>query len=319
MHLVIPFASALSEAAQHALGTLALPNLERLLGRWTPQAQGPDLPDADEYTLSTPHERLVARLRGWPVVDGLLPFGAEAARADGLAPATGSGWALLTPAHWHVGREQIHLVDPAALALEEAEARTFHALLAPLFEDLGWRFHWAGAKRWYASHPSLARLPSASIDRVIGRNIDLWLNDHPDILLVRRLQSEAQMLLYVHPLNDERAERGALTMNSFWLSGTGPAAPADATLPDDVVVDDRLRAPALAEDWSGWAEAWHALDAGPVRALADAPSSARAAEPHALSLAGERVARTWQPVPRPWWKGLVGARSAHAQPVLAAL
>jgi hypothetical protein len=318
MHLVIPFASALTEAARQALGTLALPNLERLLGRWAAGPEAQDEPEADEYTLSMPHERLLARLRGWPVADGLLPFAAEAARADGLAPATGSGWALLTPAHWHVGREQVNLVDPAGLALDEADARAFHATLAPLFEDLGWRFHWGGPMRWYASHPSLAQLPSASIDRVIGRNVDLWLNDHPGILLVRRLQSEAQMLLYVHPLNDERAGRGATTMNSFWLSGTGPAAPADAVLPVEVTLDDRLRAPALAEDWSAWADAWHALDAGPVRALADA-TAARPAEGHALSLAGERVARTWRPAARPWWKGLLGGRPVHAQALLGAL
>jgi hypothetical protein len=317
MHLVIPFASALSDASQHAVGTLSLPNLERLLARWTP-ADAADSTEADEYTLSMPHERLVARLRGWDVVDGLLPFAAEAARADGLAPAAGSGWALLTPAHWHVGREQINLLDPATLALAEDEARALHATLAPLFEDLGWRFHWGSASRWYASHESLARLPSASIDRVIGRNVDLWLNDHPDILLVRRLQSEAQMLLYTHPVNDERAARGEPTMNSFWLSGTGPAAPAGTPLPADVTIAEGLRAPALAEDWSTWAEAWHALDEGPVRALAE-DAVARPQESHALSLAGERVVRTWRPAPRPWWKNLLGARAVHAQPLLAAL
>ena len=32
-----------------------------------------------QYALSLPHERLLARLRGWPVRDGLLPFAAEAA------------------------------------------------------------------------------------------------------------------------------------------------------------------------------------------------------------------------------------------------
>ena len=36
MHLVIPYASARSDAAVQALGTLSLPNLERLLGRWAP-------------------------------------------------------------------------------------------------------------------------------------------------------------------------------------------------------------------------------------------------------------------------------------------
>jgi hypothetical protein len=321
MHLVIPFASALSDAASHALGTLSLPNLERLLGRWAvvDDPATNDTADADEYTLSLPHERALARLRGWPVVDGLLPFAAEAARRDGFAPETGSGWGLITPAHWHVGHDQVNLVDPASLALDEAEARTLHAALAPLFEDLGWAWHWAGAMRWYVSHPSIAGLPTASIDRVIGRNVDLWLNDHPGVMLVRRLQSEVQMLLYVHPINDAREARGALPLNSFWLAGTGPTQPAQAALPADVVVDDRLRAPVLADDWSAWAEAWHALDAGPLRTLADAAAAPGEAPTTRLTLCGERQARTWQPMPRPWWKALFGPRGAHALPLLGAL
>ena len=318
MHLVIPYASARSDAAVQALGTLSLPNLERLLARWAPvdDATTADLPNSDEYdeyALSLPHERLLARLRGWPARDGLLPFAAEAARRDGFTPETGSGWGLLTPAHWHVGHDQVNLVDPALLELEEPEARTLHATLAPLFEDLGWKWHWAGPTRWYVSHPSLAELPTASIDRVIGRNVDLWLNDHPGVMLVRRLQSEVQMLLYVHPLNDAREARGALSVNSFWLSGTGPTQSAHLALPADVVVEARLRAPILGDDWSAWAEAWHALDAGPLRELAETPGTKR------LSLAGERGARTWQPAERPWWQRMLGARAPNAQSVLEAL
>ncbi|HEY9026425.1 MAG TPA: hypothetical protein VIP05_19165 [Burkholderiaceae bacterium] len=318
MHLVIPFASALSDAAGQALGTLALPNLERLLGRWAAEpAPADDIAEPDEYSLSPPHERVLARVRGWPVVDGLLPFAAEAARADGLAVAPGSGWGLLTPTHWLVGRDQINLMDPATLTLGEDEARTLFETLRPLFEDLGWQLHWAGPARWHASHPSLAALPTASIDRVIGRNVDLWLNDHPGILVVRRLQSEAQMLLYVHPLNDAREARGLRPVNSFWLSGTGPAPQAAAAPPADLVVDDRLRAPALAEDWAAWAEAWAALDAGPLRTLASADGDSPATA-HRLTLCGERRALSWRPVARPWWKNLFGARPA-AQATLAEL
>ncbi len=313
MHLVIPYASALSDAAVQALGTLNLPNLDRVLGRWAPVVGTGDLADADEYALSLPHERLLAGLRGWPVQDGLLPFAAEAARVDGLVPEAGSGWGLVTPAHWHVGRDQVNLIDPALLELDEPEARTLFDTLAPLFTELGWAWHWAGPTRWYVSHPSLVDLPTASIDRVIGRNVDLWLNDHPGVMLVRRLQSEVQMLLYVHPLNDAREERGAMSVNSFWLGGTGPAQPASKSLPADVTVDDRLRAPLLGDDWSAWAEAWLALDAGPLRAIADAPAGAR------LTLAGERHARTWEPADRPWWKSLFGARAASAHATLEAL
>jgi hypothetical protein len=316
MHLVIPFASALSEAAAHALGTLQLPNLERVLGRWAAAAEGAAAPDeADEYSLSPPHERVLAALRGWPVADGLLPFAAAAARDAGLAVDAGSGWGLLTPTHWHVGRDQVSLADPAGLDLGEDEARTLHGALEPLFEDIGWHLHWRGPTRWFVDHPSLAALPTASIDRVIGRNVDLWLHEHPGLRLVRRLQSEAQMLLYVHPLNEAREARGLQPVNSFWLSGTGTAPAAEAVLPADVVVDERLRAPALAEDWTTWAEAWAALDAGPLRALAQAGEGG----PARLTLCGERAARTWTPAATPWWKRLLGARPPALSTVLASL
>jgi len=123
-----------------------------------------------------------------------------------------------------------------------------------------------------------------------------------------------QMLLYVDPLNDAREARGALSVNSFWLGGTGPAQPADKQLPADVVVDDRLRAPLLGDDWSAWAEAWHALDAGPLRALADTNDPAAR-----LTLAGERHARSWRPAQRPWWRRLIGGGGSAVQTTLAAL
>ena len=246
--------------------------------------------------------------------------------ATASRPTPGSGWGLLTPAHWHVGHDQVNLVDPALLELDEPEARTLHATLAPLFEDLGWTWHWAGPTRWYVSHPSLAELPTASIDRVIGRNVDLWLNDHPGVMLVRRLQSEVQMLLYVHPLNDEREARGAMSVNSFWLSGTGPTQPADQALPADVVVDDRLRAPLLGDDWSAWAEAWHALDAGPLRELADArrrrrgcrwpASAARAAGSRRRGRGGRRLlGAARRAAPPPCWRRCDDAPRIHTRDV----
>ena len=51
MHLLIPFASALSDAATHVLRDLPLPNLAQLLGRLTPTLRD----DADALTLSPPH------------------------------------------------------------------------------------------------------------------------------------------------------------------------------------------------------------------------------------------------------------------------
>lgn len=313
MHLVLPFASALSPAAGQALSALQLPMLEQLLARLDPAGRD----EGDELSLTPPHERALARAWGWaPADDGLRPFAAQAARRDGLPVEPGEeGWALLSPAHWHVGTDQVSLGNPAALGLDEALSRLLFDALAPLFEDGGWTLLWGAPSRWYARHPSLAALPSASLDRVIGRNVDLWLGDQPSARTVRRLQAEAQMLLHSHPLNEAREAEGLLPVNSFWLSGTGQTQPFPS--PDAAQVDDRLRGPALADDWAAWAEAWAALDAGPV---AEALRRAETGEPVQLTLCGERHAQTFAPAARPWWRrGLLAPRRTNPGPWLAAL
>ena len=108
---------------------------------------------------------------------------------------------------------------------------------------------------------------------------------------LRRLQSECQMLLYPHPLNEAREARGAPTLNSIWLSGCGRAQPLVGTPPR---IDDRLRAPLLADDAAAWGRAWQALDAGP---LAEAASASAQAAPVVLTLCGERNAHRFEATP----------------------
>jgi hypothetical protein len=123
------------------------------------------------------------------------------------------------------------------------------------------------------------------------------------------------MLLYQHPLNDERVGLGALPVNSFWLSGCG--RPQAAPPSPDRIVDSRLRAPALAGDWAAWAEAWRALDAGP---LAEAAERARQDQPVTLTLSGERHARRFELQAQPLWTRVRRQFSAPVPyPLLAAL
>ncbi|MCA0241537.1 MAG: hypothetical protein LCI02_11785 [Proteobacteria bacterium] len=278
MHLLIPFAAPLSEPGRAALRELRLPRLQALLaGR-----QG-TLDEGDEYSLSTPPERALARAWGWAGADGCLPFAARAAAADALDLGD-LAWGLLTPVHWHLGTEQVSLTDPAALLLDEAESRAFYDAVAPLFTSEGFLIHWGAPLRWYLAHESLAALPTASLDRVIGRNVDRWLPGGPQARLLRRLQNEVQMLLYTHPLNAEREARGQSTVNSFWLSGCGLAQACAGATP---TVDERLRPPALAEDWPGWAKAWQQIDA-----------ELAAQAPERLTLCGERSSLTYSLPPR---------------------
>jgi hypothetical protein len=287
MHLLIPFAAPLSDAGRQAAATLALPQLQALLRRSAEVQRD----TADEWSFSPPHERALALALGWQGAAGLLPWAARSARADGIVTAD-LAWGQLTPAHWHLGTEQISLIDPAGLMLDEATSRALFEAVAPLFTSEGFAMHYATAQRWYLVHESLAGLATASIDRVIGRNVDGWLGKDPAAQRLRRLQAEVQMLLYTHPLNDERAARGLLPVNSFWLSGCGVAQPE---APNPPTVDERLRGPALADDWPAWCRAWQTLDAGPLAALL---ARAQAGQPATLTLCGERAWARFEATPR---------------------
>ena len=293
MHLLVPFASALSEAGRHTIRDLFLPNLERLLGRLQPGERH----GSDEYSLTPPHEASLAAARGWQGGAGALPFAAHAAHADGIE-VLDLAWGQLTPVHWHVGRDEILLTDPESLQLEEAESRALLEAVRELFESEGFALAWGAPLRWYAAHESFAELPTASLDRVVGRNVDRWLPAGREARLLRRLQNEVQMLLYAHPINEAREARGALPVNSFWLSGCGRW---QESLAEPIQVDECLRAPLLGEDWAAWAEAWRALDAVPLAALA---AAAEHGEPVTLTLAGERFAQRFENAGGSWWARL---------------
>ena len=295
MHLLIPFAVPLSEPGRQVLHGLGLQKLSALVSMLEPG----EADAGDEWSLSTPHERALANAFGWAGGDGRLPWAAWSAAADGVLDAgdsDGLAWGQLTPCHWHLGTEQVSLIDPAQLALDEAVSRALFDAASGLFSSLGYVVRWGAPQRWYVAHEGLAELPCASLDRVIGRNIDRWLGADPRQRALRRLQGEVQMLLHDHPINDARQAQGLLPVNSFWLSGCGVAQAVTGPAPQ---VDDRLRAPALADDWAAWAKAWETLDAGPLARLQQA---AQAGDEVRLTLCGERSSRTWHSARRSAWQ-----------------
>jgi len=304
---------AADRARPPVLRDLALPNLTQLLTLLTPTQRD----EADAYTLSPPHERALAAAAGWRGADGCLPFAAQAAARDGLEVGA-HAWGLVTPAHWHVGRDHVTLVDPAALDLSDEESRAAFEAVRGLFETEGFAVAWGAASRWYVAHESLADLACASLDRVIARPVEPWLRPNPGAetqsRLVRRLQSELQMLLYPHPINETREQDGELPMNSFWLSGCGRFQPS-AT--NDPQIADDLRTSLLADDWVAWAQAWRALDADELAGLL---AAAQSGEPVSLTLCGERSAQRFDSAPRSTWRRLADRwRTNEPHSVLEAL
>lgn len=268
MHLMIPHAGALDDAARHAFSGLALPHLAAQLSRLT----AAETWGGDEFSPQPPHHLALAALRGQA-----LP----SATAWAVDAGPELAWALMTPVHLAVGSDGVDVLPPAALRLSESDAARFAALLKELWpEHEGWHWRLLDATRWAIGHASaLDGLQAASIERAAGRPIEPWL---PESRTLRRWQNEAQMLMHGHALNAEREARGEHAINSVWLGDIGRSTGQAA----DVIVDSRLTEPLMTGDLAAWAEAWQRLDAGP---LAQPLSS--------LTLCGERFARRFTAQP----------------------
>ncbi len=281
MHLLIPFAFASSDDCQQALSSLKLPHLEKLLSRLTPEL----LMEGDVLSLSTPHERALARAMGLAAPDGLIPWAAMQGKRPGA-------WGFITPCNWQVGTNHIAMSGQELPDFSADESRTLLAAMQPYFKEDGIDLHYDQPNRWLAQGEVFRHLPTASLDRVVGRNVENWMPRSASASGLRRLQNEMQMLLYTHPVNDARAARGVPAVNSFWLSGTGalPEGFNPDALKSHPQVVGTLRAAALNDDWRSWAQAWQALDASECSTLLAALDRG---EPCQLTLCGERNAQTF--------------------------
>ena len=303
MHLLIPYAASHADGCQTTLATLQLPNLQKLLSRLTAQP----MDTGDELSLSPPHERALASLLGLPALDGQIPWAAWQAQKDPSLAAFGGAWSFVTLCHWQADKQQVSMRQIPIQDLPQAESDTLLSAMRPFFADDGITLYPDTPGRWLAHGDVFDGLATASPDRVLGRNLAAWMPDATRAGGLIRLISEMQMLLYNHPVNDARDARGTLTVNAFWLSGSGvltrklevpasnPNGEQATQTPETPTVVSTLRDHALREDWSSWASAWQTVDATQLKALLDAQLRG---EPVQLTLCGERNAQSWRTQPQ---------------------
>ena len=303
-HLLLPFPASTDESWRSSLKALPADQTRHFTALL--QGMTPLPPDkAEARSLSTPHERALARAMGLAasgeaLQDGLVPWAAweRATQApDGPALPDSAAWALVTPCHWSMGREHATLTDPNALNLSEADAKTLLAAMQPYCLEDGINLHYLAPTQWLAEGEVFRHLPTASLDRVLGRDVDPWLPAGASGKLLRRLQNEMQMLLYTHPVNEARALQRQAPVNSLWFSGTGDlpqsvAIKISATRAKLEAVQDtrKLAQAALAGDWAAYGAAWAELDATHGRDLLARQAAGKTVQ---VTLCGERAAQSF--------------------------
>lgn len=260
-HLIIPGALFPLPPGHERQALPRLPNLDALLRRLRPES----CIECDENNPSDPAELATARALGLPSEPGKIPWAAVETNTIG----TPCAW--LIPCHWQLGMDHVLLADSALLALDEEHSRSLLAAAEPLFREDGMDVRYVMPNAWLAQGEMFRELSTWSMTRATGRRLTPGLLANTPVpaqaALLRRLQSELQMLLYTHPVNDARESAGQLPINALWITGAGvlsePHPPrADVAVENRLILAEQAQAGTLlSQAIAAHHEAWRELDA----------------------------------------------------------
>jgi hypothetical protein len=149
------------------------------------------------------------------------------------------------------------------------ESRDLLAAIQAYFVEDGLTVSYESPMVWRAHGNMFQGLPFAALEKVIDRNVKAWMPSAGQARQLQRLQSEMQMLLYQHPVNDQRSLRGQWTINSFWVHREWshmykPPHPAQIHL--------QLQSASAQQNAALWCHQWQNLDATVCKSLRDALS-----------------------------------------------
>ena len=173
----------------------------------------------------------VARQADWPVA----PF-----RLDNQAASEedqGAYWLCADPVHMHFDADRV-LFDPHATGdLDAAQAAELAAILNAHFSADGMQLRVITPTLWLLRMPRALQVTVPEAAQAHGRPALRVLPRGADAAWLRRISSEAQMLLHAAPANAAREARHLPTINSLWLWGGGTRPrPAVASTPQDMDV-----------------------------------------------------------------------------------
>lgn len=259
VHLLI--ANAVPPLTATAVRTAppALPRLAALLAHLHP-AETLDLPaDAPDV----PFERALQQALGLPGEPGQVPWAAYENQV------TGEPCAWIHPCQWQLGLDSVALLDPAQLQLTENESRALLAPIQALMAEDGMQLSYVTPDAWLVQGELFRGLTTWSIRRAaqgaLSRDALATAPTENQRNLLRRHQSEWQMLLHNHPVNDAREAAGNWFVNALWTDGAGvldqmPAAPAEK-----VIAERRLMQ--VGDDETQRTAAWQAIEQDHANAL----------------------------------------------------
>jgi len=272
---------------------LDLPALATLLGRGTLRASPQSL------------SALYRQHAGQEMANPAATLAARSAySADGH-------WLMADPVHVRIDRDRALLADVGVMRLAQSEADALVAALNQHFAEDGLRFYAPQPGRWLLQLSEPCAASFTPLADAVGENVNEHLPGGARGLYWSRLLNEMQMLLYTHPVNDERELRGDLSVNSVWLWGepVEPASSLAPVRPDLLLTDDALLQEQAASQ--GWASEAMPFDFAALLEMTDKTGQVLLVQDGLLAAAQYRDAWGWrdqlQAMERNWFQPILQA------------
>ncbi len=125
------------------------------------------------------------------------------------------------PVHLRTDTRGLVLFDTSRLSFNEEESRLLSASVDEYLRHDGWTLEAAGPGQWYLCGDTGQELRTHPLFAVRGELISDFMPAGKDAAFWLQRLNEIQMLMYSHPVNQNRAQRGAPAINSLWLWGGG--------------------------------------------------------------------------------------------------
>jgi len=231
-HLLVSGLAPLKSIGPNILETISVPALETLLARGTTRRIG-----------NASIESWLAGAFGLQQAGepALAPY---AVRGEGIDPGQ-HGWLCADPVHLYFSSEKVMLADSSRFSISENDAGQMVQALNAHFSDKSVTFLAPAPDRWYARTSRTPRIVTIPTSEVAGHEVATRLPTGEEQTYWRSILNEAQMVLHGHPCNEQREQRGEVSINSIWLWGAGNIALPSSRSPYDCIWSDHPLAKGL--------------------------------------------------------------------------
>ncbi len=212
LHLFIPSLFWSDTAFPEIYQDLPTPLLEKLLAK--SKATRSSTNDINAWLCQAFN---VEKQQDWPVA----PITQQMDSAQQRIETNQSYWLRADPVHLRIEQNHIMLADRFMFQITREEALQFSSVINQILIHDNISILPLHPYRWYIRLPNTPELHTHTLSAATCNNINHLMPGGKDGIKWHKITNEIQMLLHDHPINQDRALRDQLAINSLWFWGGG--------------------------------------------------------------------------------------------------